>query len=290
MTTPSSEEPSREQSLPRNVKVLGWASLLNDTASEMIFPLLPTFLITVLAGNRFTLGIIEGAADSIASLLKLWSGDRSDQSERRKGFVLFGYAVPALTRPIIGLVFAPWQLFALRMGDRIGKGIRTSPRDALIADSTDPSVRGRAFGFHRAMDHLVAAVGPLLATCFLWWWPEQLRTLFLLTLVPGLLVVALLWFGLREPKQTGTPAPAEPFRPSLKPFDPNFRLYLLTLLVFTLGNSSDAFLLVRAGELGVPAVMLPVWWGAFHIDRNRDDDGSCRKTARTHLLSSLIAR
>lgn len=265
MTTPPSAEPSPEQSLPRNVKVLGWASLLNDTASEVIFPLLPTFLITVLGGNRFTLGIIEGAADSIASLLKLWSGDRSDQSERRKGFVLFGYAVPALTRPIIGLVFAPWQLFALRMGDRIGKGIRTSPRDALIADSTDPSVRGRAFGFHRAMDHLGAAVGPLLATCFLWWWPEQLRTLFLLTLVPGLLVVALLWFGLREPKQTGTPAPAEPFRPSLKPFDPNFRLYLLTLLVFTLGNSSDAFLLVRAGELGVPAVMLPVLWGAFHI-------------------------
>lgn len=107
MTTLSSAEPSPEQSLPHNVKVLGWASLLNDTASEMIFPLLPTFLITVLAGNRFTLGIIEGAADSIASLLKLWSGDRSDQSERRKGFVLFGYAVPALTRPIIGLVFAP---------------------------------------------------------------------------------------------------------------------------------------------------------------------------------------
>lgn len=264
-TTPPSETPSPEQSLPRNVKVLGWASLFNDTASEMIFPLLPTFLITVLGGNRFTLGIIEGAADSIASLLKLWSGDRSDQSGRRKSFVLFGYAVPALTRPVIGLVFAPWQLFALRIGDRIGKGIRTSPRDALIADSTDPSVRGRAFGFHRAMDHLGAAVGPLLATCFLWWWPEQLRTLFLLTLVPGMLVVALLWFGLREPKQTGTPAPAEPFRPSLKPFDPNFRLYLLTLLVFTLGNSSDAFLLVRAGELGVPAVMLPVLWGAFHI-------------------------
>lgn len=241
------------------------ASLLNDTASEMILPLLSTFLITVLGGNRFTLGIIEGAADSIASLLKLWSGDRSDQSGRRKGFVLFGYAVPVLTRPMIGLVFAPWQLFALRMGDRIGKGIRTSTRDALIADSTDPSVRGRAFGFHRAMDHLGAAVGPLLATCFLWWWPEQLRTLFLLTLVPGMLVVALLWFGLREPEQTRTPAPAEPFRPVLKPFDPNFRLYLMTLLVFTLGNSSDAFLLVRAGELGVPAVMLPVLWGAFHI-------------------------
>lgn len=241
------------------------ASLLNDTASEMILPLLSTFLITVLGGNRFTLGIIEGVTDSIASLLKLWSGDRSDQSGRRKGFVLFGYAVPVLTRPMIGLVFAPWQLFALRMGDRIGKGIRTSTRDALIADSTDPSVRGRAFGFHRAMDHLGAAVGPLLATCFLWWWPEQLRTLFLLTLVPGMLVVALLWFGLREPEQTRTPAPAEPFRPVLKPFDPNFRLYLMTLLVFTLGNSSDAFLLVRAGELGVPAVMLPVLWGAFHI-------------------------
>lgn len=251
------------QPLPRNVKVLGLASLLNDTASEMIFPLLPGFLLTVLLGNRFYLGVIEGAADSVASLLKLWSGGRSDQARRRKGFVLFGYSLAAVTRPLIGVIVAPWQLFVVRVGDRIGKGVRTSPRDALIADSTDPSIRGRAFGFHRAMDHLGAALGPLLAAGFLWLWPGELRTLFLLTVLPGLLVVALLVFGLRE---TATAQPAkEPLRLTLPPFDRNFRLYLLALVVFTLGNSSDAFLLVRAGELGVSTALLPLLWCAFHV-------------------------
>jgi MFS family permease len=247
--------------------VLGAASLLNDIASEMIFPLLPSFLLTVLLGNRFYLGIIEGMADSVSSLLKLWSGGKSDQAGRRKGFVIFGYSLAAAARPLIGAVVAPWQLLVLRVGDRIGKGVRTSPRDAMIADSTDPSVRGRAFGFHRAMDHIGAAIGPLLATAFLWLWPEplpsQLRLLFLLTLLPGLSVVGLLIFGLREPP--GARPSYQRLQLTLKPFDRNFRLYLLALVVFTLGNSSDAFLLVRAEQLGVPTVLLPVLWCAFHV-------------------------
>jgi MFS family permease len=254
---------SSRPSLPRNVKVLGLASLLNDIASEMIFPLLPNFLLSVLLGNRFYLGVIEGMADSVASFLKLWSGGRSDQARRRKGFVVFGYSLAAVARPLIGAVVAPWQLLVLRVGDRIGKGIRTSPRDALIADSTDPQIRGRAFGFHRAMDHLGAAIGPLLAAGFLALWPDQLRTLFLMTFLPGLLVVGLLLFGLRE--TPSTQPRQEHLRLTLKPFDRNFRLYLLALVVFTLGNSSDAFLLVRAGELGVPTVMLPMLWSAFHV-------------------------
>ncbi len=237
--------------------------MLNDIASEMVFPLLPGFLLTVLGGNRFYLGLIEGAADTAASFLKLWSGGKSDQAGRRKGFVLFGYCLAGLTRPLIGLIVAPWQLLVIRIGDRIGKGVRSSPRDALVADSTEPSVRGRAFGFHRAMDHLGAAIGPLLATGFLLLWPDQLRTLFLITLLPGLLVVALLVFGLRE-----TPA-TQPLRErlplTLEPFDRNFKRYLLALVVFTLGNSSDAFLLVRAGELGVSAALLPALWCAFHV-------------------------
>jgi len=249
--------------LPRNVKVLGLTSLLNDTASEMIFPLLPNFLLTILGGNRFYLGVIEGAADSVASLLKLWSGGRSDQASRRKGFILFGYSLAAIARPLIGVIVAPWQLFLVRFGDRIGKGVRTSPRDALIADSTDPSMRGRAFGFHRAMDHLGAAIGPLLAVGFLLLWPESLRTLFVLTIVPGVLVVGLVVFGLRE--TPATEPPQERLHLTLQPFDQNFRRYLLALVVFTLGNSSDAFLLVRAGELGVSVVMLPLLWCAFHI-------------------------
>ncbi len=261
--TASSPAASSGPRLPRNVKVLGLVSLLNDIASEMIFPLLPYFLLTVLPGNRFTLGVIEGAADSVASLLKLWSGGRSDQAGRRKGFVLFGYSLATLSRPFLGVIVAPWQLLAIRVADRIGKGVRTAPRDALIADSTDPAIRGRAFGFHRAMDHLGAAVGPLLAAGFLWLWPGQLRLLFILTLFPGLLVVALLLLGLREPVTAR--AGKEPLHLTLRPFDRNFRLYLLALVVFTLGNSSDAFLLVRAGELGVPTVQLPLLWCAFHI-------------------------
>jgi len=243
--------------------VLGGTSLLNDIASEMIFPLLPTFLLTILGGNRFYLGVIEGAADSVASLLKLWSGGRSDQIGRRKGFVLFGYVLAAVTRPLIGIIVAPWQLLVIRVGDRIGKGVRAAPRDALIADSTDPSIRGRAFGFHRAMDHLGAAIGPLLAAAFLWFWPEQLRTLFLLTIVPGMAVVLLLIFGLQEAPTVEQPR--ERLHLSLQPFDRNFRLYLLALVIFTLGNSSDAFLLVRAGELGVPTNVLPLLWCVFHI-------------------------
>lgn len=249
--------------LPRNVKLLGWASCLNDVASEMVFPLLPQFLIVVLGGNRFHLGIIEGVADSASSLLKLWSGAWSDRVAKRKGFVVFGYTLAAVSRPSIGAITAVWQLFFARTADRIGKGIRSSPRDALIADSTAAAFRGGAFGFHRAMDHLGAAIGPLLAVAFLWFWPGELQLLFLLTLAPGLVVVGLLVFGLRE--AASIKPSKERFQWTLKPFDRNFRLYLLALLVFTLGNSSDAFLLVRAGELGVPMAMLPLVWFVFHI-------------------------
>lgn len=252
--------------LPRNVKLLGLASLLNDVASEMVYPLLPRFLTGVLGGTAFDLGLIEGVADSASSLLKLFSGHWSDRAGRRKGFVLFGYGLAALVRPLTAVVRVPWQLLAVRAADRVGKGVRTSPRDALIADSTDASMRGRAFGFHRAMDHLGAAVGPLLASAFLFAWPEEFRALFLTTIVPGLAVVALLAIGLRE---TGGPAgPRQNFRLTLAPFDRRFRVYLVALVVFTLGNASDAFLLLRAGELGVATAALPLLWCAFHIAKS----------------------
>jgi MFS family permease len=280
------------QSLPRNVKVLGWASCLNDVASEMIFPLLPQFLLTVVVGgNRFYLGLIEGIADSASSLLKPWFGAMSDRAPRRKGFVLFGYALAAVARPILAVVWFPWQVLLVRSADRVGKGVRTAPRDALLADSTSANMHGRAFGFHRGMDHLGAAIGPLLATAFLLVWPGQLRWLFALTLVPGIAVVLLVALGLRERAKTreGTidqesksdeareqggqahfapqtpqnePVPPIAARP---PMSPSFRLYLAALLVFTLGNSSDAFLLVRAGELGVGVAFLPLLWFVFHV-------------------------
>src|SRR5581483_5067061 len=154
-------------------------SLCNDVASEMIFPVLNDVLRGLAHGGVAWLGIIEGAADTAASVLKLWSGSWSDRAGRRTGFVVAGYALPALARPLMSLVTAPWQLLALRLSDRVGKGVRVAPRDALIADSTPPELRGWAFGFHRAMDHLGAAVGPLLTAGFLWLWPGEFRTLLL---------------------------------------------------------------------------------------------------------------
>ena len=151
----------------------------------------------------------------------------------------------------------------IRLTDRTGKGIRNPPRDALIADSVASEIRGRAFGFNRAMDHLGAAVGPMLAAVFLWFFPNQFRPLFLVAVIPGLSVVLLLALGLREPARKAVAGQTMTW--TLKPFSKGFRKYLLALLVFTLGNSSDAFLLVRAGELGVATAMLPILWCVFHV-------------------------
>jgi MFS family permease len=265
MSLDNSSQPSGEL-LPRNVKVLGLASLLNDVASEMIFPLLPQFLLKVLGGSLFWLGIIEGAVDTTASVVKLFAGGWSDRAGSRKAFVVFGYGLAAVVRPLISVIVAPWQLLLIRTADRFGKGIRTSPRDAMIAECTPPHLRGRAFGFNRGMDHLGAAVGPLLAAAFLWFYPDQFRALFLLTVLPGLLVVALVVFGLREARAL---QPADPKLDwKFKPPSGTFRLYLCALVVFTLGNSSDAFLLVRAGELGISAPLLPIVWCGFHVGKS----------------------
>lgn len=256
---------SKSSRLPPSVKVVGWASFLNDTASEMIYPLLPHFLLTVLGGNRFWLGVIEGIADSVASLLKLWSGREADRQGRRKGLIIFGYGVPAVVRPLIAIVTAPWQLFLIRVTDRIGKGIRSSPRDALIADSTHVSARGQAFGFQRGMDNFGAAVGPMLAALFLWLRPEDIRTLFFLSIIPGGLVLVLLIVGLRK-SDSRTEVDDPP--PAPLTYSHHFRIYLLALLVFTLGNSSDAFLLARADELGVVPLLLPLLWCLCHIAKS----------------------
>jgi MFS family permease len=249
--------------LPGNVRLLGWASFLNDVASEMVYPLLPQFLITVLGGNRFHLGLIEGVADSASSLLRLWAGMWSDRLGRRRVFVVLGYALAAAARPVIGLATVPWHLLTARAADRLGKGLRTAPRDALIAISAPRELHGRAFGFHRAMDHLGAAVGPMLAAAWLLIWPDQLRALFLATLVPGVLVVVLLLARLRE-APVGE-ARVETAGSSAAKLSPSLRWFLAALIVFTLGNSSDAFLLLRARELGVAVPLLPLLWLAFHV-------------------------
>jgi MFS family permease len=261
------ESESRVKVLPRNVKLLGWASCLNDVASEMIYPLLPQFLMSVLGGNKTQLGIIEGAVESLSSWLKLAAGAWSDRTGRRKPFVVIGYTAAALARPAIALAGVPWHLLAARSVDRIGKGVRTAPRDAIIAASTSAGLRGTAFGFHRAMDHLGAAIGPVVAYFILRQWPDSLRSIFALTLLPGIAVIVLVAAGLREPKQGGQRREEE-LTGGSTPLGIPFRIYMVALVVFTLGNSSDAFLLVRAGELGVASVHLPLLWFAFHVSKS----------------------
>jgi len=245
-----------------NVLVLGVVSLLTDVSSEMIYPLLPLFLTGVLGAGPAFLGVIEGVAESTSALLKLVSGVAADRLPRRKPLVLAGYGLSALARPLVALAASPAFVLGVRFCDRIGKGVRTSPRDALIADSVEPSLRGRAYGFHRSMDHAGALLGPLLAAVLLGWFSFDLRTVFWCAAVPGLLALLFLACGVRELPRD--PSPASPAGKASLPRGP-LRAYLLILLLFTLGNSADAFLLLRAGDLGVAPARLPLLWAFFHL-------------------------
>jgi MFS family permease len=243
-----------------NVLVLGLVSFFTDVSSEMIYPLLPLFLTGVLGAGPAFLGAIEGVAESTASLLKLFSGVVSDRMRGRKSLVLFGYSLSALLRPLIGSATSPLMVLLIRTGDRVGKGVRTSPRDALIADSVDPALRGKAYGFHRSMDHAGALLGPLIATGLLAYFVSDVRQVFWLAAVPGLAAVVCIVWKLREVERKSPVS--SPVRLSLLPAGP-LRRYLLVLFLFTLGNSSDTFLLLKAGTLGVPAFRIPLLWAFF---------------------------
>ncbi|GAW67436.1 MFS transporter [Geoanaerobacter pelophilus] len=245
-----------------NVLILGLVSFFTDVSSEMIYPLLPLFLTGVLGAGPAFLGTIEGIAESTSSLLKLLSGIVSDRVKRRKRLVLIGYALSSLMRPLIGSAGSAVTVLLIRTGDRVGKGIRTSPRDALIADSVEPSLRGKAYGFHRSMDHAGALVGPLVATLLLSYFVTDLRKVFWLAAIPGLLAVLLIAWKVREAERAESPK--EQLQLAVLPAGP-LRRYLLILFLFTLGNSSDAFLLLKAGSLGVPPHRIPLLWSFFHL-------------------------
>jgi MFS family permease len=245
-----------------NVLILGLVSFFTDVSSEMIYPLLPLFLTGVLGAGPAFLGAIEGVAESTASLLKLFSGLLSDRLRGRKRLVLLGYSLSALMRPLIGFATSPLMVLLIRTGDRVGKGVRTAPRDALIADSVDPALRGKAYGFHRSMDNAGALLGPLIATGLLAYLVKDVRQVFWLAALPGLAAVLLILWKLDEVERK--PAEAKPVRLSLLPPGP-LRRYLLILFLFTLGNSSDAFLLLKAGALGVPPFRIPLLWAFFNL-------------------------
>ncbi|HEY3489041.1 MAG TPA: MFS transporter [Candidatus Deferrimicrobiaceae bacterium] len=249
--------------LHRNVLALGIVSFFTDFSSEMIYPLLPVFLSATLGAGPAALGLIEGVAETTASLLKLFSGMASDRVKRKKPLVLAGYGLSALMRPMMAFAFAWPHVLVVRFADRIGKGVRTSPRDALLAAYVPPADRGRAYGLQRAMDHLGAVVGPLAAFALLYGAGLPLRTVFLWSAVPGAVAVIVLLTAVREvpgPKPAGPPPKL--FGTALP--DP-FRRYIAIVALFTLGNASDAFLILRAVQEGIHVKYVPLLWGAFHV-------------------------
>jgi MFS family permease len=275
----------RYRRLPANVFFISLVSLLNDASSEIIYPLLPVFLAGVLSASPAVIGLIEGGAESVSGFLKLFAGYYSDRLRRRKGPVVFGYALASAVRPLLGYAQTWQQVFAVRLTDRVGKGVRSAPRDAMIADSARPGERGLAFGFHRAMDHAGAVVGPLVGYLLLRAIAAnrdapthgEYEHVFLLASVPALFAVLVAAFAVRETAHraggaddaTAETAP----RLSLRGLDSNFRRFLLVLALFTLSNSSDAFLLLRARDSGVGVAVIPLLWAALHA---------------TKVLSSLV--
>lgn len=253
--------------LPAGVWLLSGVSLLNDVASEAIYPLLPFFLTTVLGATAVSLGVIEGAAEAVSSVLKVISGRLSDRWRRRKPIVVFGYSLSGAARPFISVAGTWWTVFLLRFVDRVGKGIRGAPRDAMLADLADPANRGKVYGFHRAADHTGAVAGPLLATVFLLAFPDRYRTLFALTAIPGAATVVLLLF-LKEHKHERAHSDQIANPQSLihdQRLPKGLVRYLFVLSIFTLGNSADAFLLLRLTEAAGGPQLIPLFWSLLHV-------------------------
>jgi MFS family permease len=264
-------------SIPRPVWLLGWVSLATDAASEAIYSLLPFFLTQVLGATAVSLGIVEGAAEAANSLVKIVSGRIADRSRGKRWLVLLGYGVSSFVRPFIAIASTWTQVFTIRVIDRVGKGVRGAPRDAMLAAWASSTMRGRVYGFHRGMDHLGAVVGPALATLFLVFYPGEYRTLFALTIVPGAIAVALIFFvpedrsvgaELARPNPSGVGAElpvGSGFSRTNDALPRRFHLFMGVLALFMLGNSSDAFLLLRLTDAAGSARLVPLMWSALHV-------------------------
>ena len=255
------------KSLPRTIWILGLVSLCTDFSSEMIFPLLPVFLTTVLGASTLILGTIEGIAEATASVLKVFSGYWTDKFNQRKPFIVAGYSLAGISRPLIGFANSWGLVLFFRFIDRVGKGIRTSPRDALIADVTEPHIRGQAYGLHRGMDHAGAVIGPLVAALLLSHFGFSLREIFLLAAIPAIIGLIILFLGLKEPKTEPTKSYSSKPYPlkNIGNMGPTFPKLLVVLFIFTLGNSTDAFLILRLTEVGVSAASVATLWAILHI-------------------------
>jgi MFS family permease len=247
---------------PRNVFVLGMVSLFMDVSSEMIYPLIPLYLSNVLHASKTSIGVIEGIAESTASILKVFSGWLSDKVGKRKALIFWGYGISVFSRPILATAGSWVHVLIYRVTDRFGKGVRTAPRDAIIADSTRREVLGKAFGFHRSMDTVGAVIGPGLAFVLMGVFHDSLQTVFWLSMIPGILAVITIALFVRDVK--GSKGDKLP-RISLRGFDRRFKLLLVIVAIFTLGKTSEAFLVLRAQDLGVKAGTIPLLYLSFNM-------------------------
>lgn len=252
-------DPAHRDRLPRTVWVLGFVSLFMDVSSEIIHSLLPVFLVTVLGASAVTVGVIEGVAGATAMIVKLFSGALSDALGRRKPLALAGYALGMLSKPLFALAGTPQMVLVARFADRIGKGIRGAPRDALVADVTPASMRGAAYGLRQSLDTVGAVVGPLLAIGLMWVWANDFRAVFLVAILPGLLAVGLLWVGVHEDAPVIRPKGQFPLhREQLRKLQRPFWEIVAVGVLFTLARFSEAFLILHAENKGLPLAAVPL--------------------------------
>mgnify|MGYP000022287816 CR=1 FL=1 len=248
--------------LPRTVWLIGLISLVNDSASEMLYPLMPLYLASVLMAGPKALGVIEGIAEATSSIFKLVSGVIVDRTKKAKPWIVLGYSLAGIGRPLIAIASSWMWVLAIRFTDRMGKGLRSSPRDALLAESVNENQRGVTFGLHRSMDNAGAVIGPLLAALFLWL-GVPLKDIFLWAIVPAVITITLA-LCIKEPQREAVPQ-ASKFSWSLAGMSNSFKRYLVVAGIFALANSSDMFLLLRAREAGVPQEQIPLLWAAISL-------------------------
>lgn len=254
--------------LSKNVISMGTVSFLNDLSSDMIFPFIPAFVVTVLGGSAAFVGVIEGVADATQSIVKIFSGRFSDKWNKRKPFVVFGYSLSALSKPLLALAGTPWHVLGVRFLDRLGKGSRDAPRDALLSFSTERATIGRAFGFHRGADTLGAAIGPLIAILILPAIGNNLRTLFLLSFVASAVAVFILSVSVKEVVQDRKNEPlaiAPPLGFRFSDLGAPFLVFLISATIFNLGRISEAFFLLRAQDIGVTLMFLPLVYVVYSL-------------------------
>ena len=245
--------------VPTGVWVLGFVSMLMDISSEMIHSLLPMFMVTVLGTSALTVGLIEGAAEATALIVKVFSGVLSDYLGKRKGLALFGYALGALTKPLFAVASSTGVIVTARLLDRVGKGVRGAPRDALVADITPANIRGATFGLRQSLDAMGAFLGPLLAAGLMLLWANDFRAVFWVAVVPGLLAVALLLFGVREPAHHEGQGKSNPIRrENLARLGRPYWWVVAIGAIFTLARFSEAFLVLKAHQSGIAMALVPL--------------------------------